>query len=163
MLGAVMVDMRKRNLLAAIVLIAVGTGYAILAHYLPTRHIENATGPSFFPLVVVSGFLILSAALLVRSILPTVSYSVTVQSSLVIPASRYGAGLAAAVVYLAALPYLGFIAANIPLFAVLMILYGERRPARVISGSVVITLLVFFLFREVFQILLPAGILGDLV
>ena len=154
-------EMRKRNLLAAIVLIAVGTGYAILAQYLPTRHIENATGPSFFPLVVVSGFLILSAALLVQSILPIVSY--TVQSSLIIPASRYGAGLAAAVIYLVALPYLGFIAANIPLFAVLMILYGEKRPARVIVGSVVVTLLVFFLFREVFQILLPAGILGDLV
>jgi len=161
MLRGVMGDMRKRNLLAAIVLIAVGTVYAILAQHLPTSHIENATGPSFFPLVVVSGFLILSAALLVQSILPTVSY--TVQSSLIIPASRYGAGLTAAVVYLAALPYLGFIAANIPLFAVLMILYGERRPARVISGSVVITLVVFFLFREVFKILLPAGILRDLV
>ena len=154
-------DMRKRNLLAAIILITVGTGYAILAQHLPTRHIENATGPSFFPLVVVSGFLILSAALLVQSILPKMFY--TVPSIQIIPAGHYGVGLAAAVIYLAALPYLGFIAANIPLFAVLMILYGEKRPTRVIGGSVVITLLVFFLFREVFQILLPVGILGDLV
>ena len=161
MLRGVMGDMRKRNLLAAIVLIAIGTGYAILAQDLPTRNIENATGPSFFPLVVVSGFLILSAALLVQGILPKMSY--TVPSILIIPAGRYGVGLATAIIYLAALPYLGFIAANIPLFAVLMILYGEKRPTRVIGGSVVITLLVFFLFREVFQILLPVGILGDLV
>ena len=153
--------MRRRNLLSAIILIAIGTGYAVLAQDLPTRNIENATGPSFFPLVVISCFLILSAALLVQGILPAVSD--TVPSIPKIPARRYGSGLAAAVIYLAALPYLGFIAANIPLFAVLMILYGEKRPTRVIGGSVVITLLVFFLFREVFQILLPVGILGDLV
>ena len=153
--------MRRRNLLSAIILIAIGTGYAVLAQDLPTRNIENATGPSFFPLVVISCFLILSAALLVQGILPAVSD--TVPSIPKIPARRYGSGLAAAVIYLVALPYLGFIVANIPLFAVLMMLYGEKRLTWVIGGSVIITLLVFFLFREVFQILLPAGVLGNLI
>ena len=153
--------MRKRNLVSAIILIAIGTGYAILAQNLPTRNIENATGPSFFPLVVISCFLILSAALRVQGILPAVSD--TVPSIPKIPARRYGSGLAAAVIYLVALPYLGFIVANIPLFAVLMMLYGEKRLTWVIGGSVIITLLVFFLFRVVFQILLPAGVLGNLI
>ena len=153
--------MRRRNLLSAIILIAIGTGYAVLAQDLPTRNIENATGPSFFPLVVISCFLILSAALLVQGILPAVSD--TVPSIPKIPARRYGSGLAAAAIYLVALPYLGFIVANVPLFAVLMILYGEKRLTWVIGGSVIITLLVFFLFREVFQILLPAGVLGNLI
>ena len=153
--------MRKRNLVSAAILIALGVGYAVLATDLPTRNIENATGPSFFPLVVVSCFLVLSAALLVQGFLPALSGKLPDIPK--IPAGRCGIGLAAAVIYLAALPYLGFIAANIPLFAVLMVLYGEKRPAWVIGGSVVISLLVFSLFREVFQILLPAGILGDLV
>lgn len=153
--------MQKRNLVSAAILIALGVGYAILAVDLPTRNIENATGPSFFPLVVVSCFLVLSAALLIQGILPAVSSKLPDIPK--IPASRHGMGLAAAVIYLAALPYLGFIAANVPLFAVLMMLYGEKRPAWVIGGSVVISLLVFFLFREVFQILLPAGILDGVI
>ena len=153
--------MRRRNLLSAIILIAIGTGYAVLAQDLPTRNIENATGPSFVPLVVISCFLILSAALLVQGILPAVSD--TVPSIPKIPARRYGSGLATAAIYLVALPYLGFIVANIPLFAVLTMLYGEKRLTWVIGGSVIITLLVFFLFREVFQILLPAGVLGNLI
>ena len=153
--------MRKRNLLSAIILIAIGTGYAVLAQDLPTRNIENATGPSFFPLVVVSCFLILSAVLFVQGFLPTISG--TVPSIPNIPAARYGSGLAAAAIYLVALPYLGFIVANVPLFAVLMMLYGEKRLTWVIGGSVVITLLVFFLFREIFQILLPAGVLENLI
>ena len=115
--------MRKRNLLSAIILIAIGTGYAALAQDLPTRNIENATGPSFFPLVVISCFLILSVALLIQGILPAVSD--TVPSIPKIPARRYGSGLATAAIYLVALPYLGFIVANIPLF-VIEIYYSSK-------------------------------------
>ena len=153
--------MRKRNLISAAILIALGIGYAILAVQLPTRNIENATGPSFFPLVVVTGFLILSASLLVQAMLPAELGKVP--ALVKISPAKFGWAFAAAVIYLAALPWLGFIAANIPLFAVLMILYGEKRPAWVIGGSLMISIAVFFVFREVFQIHLPAGILGGVI
>lgn len=155
-------SMRKRNLISAAILIAIGAGYAVFAVQLPTRNIENATGPSFFPLVVVTCFLILAAALLVQAIRGRASLG-AVPVLPKISSGIYGASLAAAVIYLASLPTLGFIAANIPLFAALMVLYGEKRPAWVAAGSIGISLAVFFVFREVFQIQLPAGILGGLV
>ncbi len=154
--------MRKRNLISAAVLIAIGIGYFVLSVQLPTRNIENATGPSFFPLVAVTCFLILAAALLVQALRGRASLG-AVPALPKIPRRIYIWSLAAAVLYLVALPTLGFIAANIPLFAALMVLYGEKRPAWVAAVSIGISLTVFFLFREVFQIQLPSGILGGLV
>ncbi|MBT3886686.1 MAG: tripartite tricarboxylate transporter TctB family protein [Rhodospirillaceae bacterium] len=154
--------MRKRNLISAAILIAIGIGYAVLAVQLPTRNIENATGPSFFPLVVVTGFLILAAALLVQAMRGRANLG-AVPVLAKISRRTYIWSLAAAVLYLVALPYLGFIAANIPLFAALMILYGEKRTVWIAAGSIGICLAIFFVFREVFQIQLPAGILGGLV
>ncbi|HJO86588.1 MAG TPA: tripartite tricarboxylate transporter TctB family protein, partial [Rhodospirillales bacterium] len=67
------------------------------------------------------------------------------------------------VAYFVALPLLGFVVANIMFFAGLMYLYGERRPLWIAAGSILISLIVFFLFREVFQILLPSGILQSVL
>lgn len=153
--------MRKRNLVAAVLLIALGVGYAVLTYDLPSRNIENATGPSFFPWIVGTLLLVLSGTLLIQGILPVVSDKVPKAPE--IPLSRYLIGLVVFVVYLAALPTLGFIAANIPLFACLMVIYGERRPLWVIGGSVIISLASFFVFRDVFQIRLPSGILEGLI
>ena len=44
--------MRKRNLTAGAVLIVLGVVFAYLTSQLPTRAIENATQPSFFPWVI---------------------------------------------------------------------------------------------------------------
>ena len=154
--------MRKRNLISAAVLIAIGIGYFVLSVQLPTRNIENATDPSFFPLVTVTCFLILAAALLVQALRGRASLG-AVPALPKIPRRIYIWSLAAAVLYLVALPTLGFIAANIPLFAALMVLYGEKRPTGVAAVSIGISLAIFFLFREVFQIQLPSGILGGLV
>ncbi len=154
--------MRKRNLISAVVLIAIGISYFVLSVQLPTRNIENATGPSFFPLVTVTGFLVLAAALLFQAIRGRASLG-SVPTLAKISRATYGWAFAAAVLYLVALPSLGFIAANIPLFAALMVLYGEKRPVWVAAGSIGISVAVFFVFREMFQIQLPAGILGGLV
>ena len=153
--------MRTRNLIAAIVLLAIGAGYGFLTATLPTRAIENTTQPSFFPTVVVVLFLILSAILLAQGISSTTSNSVP--EALKISRSKYLIGFVSFVIYLALLPILGFIAANILIFAILMMLYGERRPLWIVGGSALVSLAMFFLFREVFQIRLPGGILESLV
>jgi hypothetical protein len=152
-----MQGMRKRNLLAAIVLIALGVIYGVLTSNLPTRNIENATGPSFFPWIITVCFLSLSIVLLIQGILPMVSDIAPTASG--VPRYRYLSALVVALVYLAVLPELGFIVASIPLYAALMWLYGERRPLWIIGGSVIVTVTTFFLFRDIFQIRLPSGIL----
>jgi putative tricarboxylic transport membrane protein len=153
--------MRSRNLISAIVLLTLGAGYALLTANLPTRAIENTTQPSFFPTVVVVLLLALSAILLVQGIFAIGANSVP--EALKIPARKYLIGFIAFVIYLVLLPILGFIVANILIFAVLMMLYGERRPVWIVGGSVLVSVAMFFLFREVFQIRLPGGVLESLV
>ncbi|MBT7953752.1 MAG: tripartite tricarboxylate transporter TctB family protein [Rhodospirillaceae bacterium] len=152
-----MSNMRRRNLIAAIILLLLCAGYAYLTANLPTRAIENTTQPSFFPWVVTVIMAVLSLGLLAQAFLPTISSDTP--KTFDVPAKRLIYGLVLSVAYFVSLPTLGFVAANIPFFAGLMYLYGERRPLWIAAGSILISLIVFFLFREVFQILLPSGIL----
>ena len=153
--------MRTHNLIAAIILLAIGAGYGFLTANLPTRAIENTTQPSFFPTVIVVLFLSLSSILLFQGIFRISGNDVPDAPN--IASRKYIIGFCAFIVSLALLPTLGFLAANILIFAVLMALYGERRPAWIVGGSVLVALAMFFLFREVFQIRLPGGILESLV
>jgi putative tricarboxylic transport membrane protein len=156
--------MGARNILAAIVLIVLGIVYGALAARLPTRQIDQTTEPSFFPFVVVACVLALSIALLIQGIRARANEAATGATP---PArgakGRAVAALGLAVAYLALLPSLGFLAANIPFFAGLMILFGERRPIWIVVGALGVPVVLFYLFRDVFQILLPAGVLVGLV
>ncbi len=154
-------SMRTRNLIAAIILLAICAGYGYLTANLPSRAIENSTQPSFFPWIVTIILSVLSLSLLVQAFLPMADNGATEKSK--IPPRRGLIGLVIFVVYLVALPYAGFVIANIPLFAALMMLYGERRPVWITGGSTIISLAIFFLFREIFQIRLPAGILDGII
>ena len=153
--------MRRRNLIAAIFLLAIGIGYTVLTAHLPTRDIGSTTQPSFFPWVIAVLFLVLSAALLIQGLRPATSDAVPKAPD--VATNKYLWGGVAFVVYLAALPTLGFLAANIPFFLALMYLYGERRWLWLLGGSIGISIALFFLFREVFQIRLPSGILSGVV
>ena len=153
--------MVPRNIVAAIVLILVGIGYSVLTSNLPTREIEQTTEPSFFPWVVTVCLLALSIALLAQALRGGTAYENLVAFGPEVGAGRYLAGFVAFAVYLVLLPNLGFVAANVPFFVVLMAIYGERRPVWLTVGSVGVSLVLFFLFRELFQIRLPAGVLGD--
>ena len=152
--------MVPRNIFAAIVLILVGIGYGVLTLNLPSREIEQTTEPSFFPGVVTACLLALSIALLAQALRGGAACENLVAFGPEVGAGRYLAGFAAFAVYLVVLPILGFVAANVPFFAVLMAIYGERRPVWLAVGSVGVSLVLFFLFRELFQIRLPAGVLA---
>jgi putative tricarboxylic transport membrane protein len=156
-----MSSMRTRNLIAGVILLLLSIGYGYMTAHLPTRAIENTTQPSFFPWVVATCLVILSVSLLAQSLLPIAKNNVP--NSLGVTGKRLGTALILALAYLTALPLAGFVAANVPLFAGLMILYGERRPVRIGVGSIVISIIVFYIFRELFQIRLPAGVLDSVI
>mgnify|MGYP001242427489 CR=1 FL=1 len=153
--------MRKRNTIAAIFLLALTAGYGLMTSNLPSRAIEESTQPSFFPWIVTCCLSILSALLLAQGVLPLVSTKTP--SPLNVKAWKIFCSLISVVVYLLALPQLGFVVANILLFAVLMLLYGERRPIPLLSGSILVPIAIFFIFRDLFQIRLPPGILGGII
>ncbi len=149
--------MARRNVIAALVLLAFSAVYAVLSGELPDRSIPNTPGPSFFPLVIVTVIAVLSLALLVAGIRELSDERTAVDGA----TTRTGwITLLAFLIYLASFPFLGFLLASIPFFAVLMALYGARSPFRIAVGSLVIPVGLYFLFTGVFQILLPRGPLG---
>ncbi len=156
-----MSSMRSRNLIAGVILLLLSIGYGYMTAHLPTRAIENTTQPSFFPWVVTTCLVILSLSLLAQGLLPIANNNVP--GGLGVSGKRLGIALLLALAYLVALPMAGFIAANVPLFAGLMILYGERRPVWIGAGSIIISIIVFYIFRELFQIRLPAGVLDGVL
>jgi len=153
--------MRRRNIIAAAALLLLSAGYGLLTSQLPERSLPDTPGPPFFPWVNTVILLALSAALLVQGILakpasdaapPSLSFAQRRQTAWVIGAF---------VVYLVILPGLGFVAATVPFFAALMVLFGERRWLRVTLASVGMTLFLYILFRHGFNVFLPRGILPD--
>lgn len=154
-------NMRSRNLVASLFLLLFSAGYAYLTANLATRAIENTTQPSFFPWVITTCLAILSLALLVQTCIP--NFNQTAPKSLSIPSNRLSLALILSIIYLTLLPTLGFFGANILLFSGLMYLYGERRLVQIGTFSILISIIIFYLFREIFQIHLPAGILDGIL
>ncbi len=149
--------MGRRNVIAALVLLALGAGYGVLTTGLPSRTIPDTPEPSFFPWVVTGSLLALAFGLLVQGIR---QWSDGAASEA--PARgthRRFTGLAWFALYLAALPSLGFLVATVPFFAGLMVLYGGARGPWLAVASVAMPAFLFYVFRDGFQILLPLGIL----
>ncbi len=62
--------------------------------------------------------------------------------------------------YVAFLSFAGFVAASVPFFAVLMVLYGERRWIAIGAASLVVPVILVLVFRYVLQVPLPEGVLS---
>ena len=147
--------MARRDLAAACLLLVVTAGFGYLTLRLPDRGLPNTPGPAFFPTVITLALAVLSLALLVRSLSAVAVDQAGLPESI---ALRGWLVLGAFVVYLLAMPTLGFLTASVPFFAVLTWSYGERRPIVVVLTSVVVPAALLLVFRSGFQIFLPRGI-----
>jgi putative tricarboxylic transport membrane protein len=153
--------MRHRNIIAALVLLALGVGYGIFTSQLPVRSLPDTPGPPFFPWINTIVILALSATLLIQGLMQG-------QADEPVPPPAAGRqraiwALGVFVVYLAILPGFGFILATAPFFAALMVLFGEVRPLRVAAGAIIATGLLYLLFRHGFSVFLPTGLLKGTV
>ena len=150
-----MPPMARRNILAALLLLSLGTGYGVMTAALPDRGLPHTPGPAFFPWLIAGGLIVLASALLLHGLAMMREGSG--------PAPPAGAGrkgslaLAWFLGYLAALPYAGFLAASVPFFAGLMLLYGGRSKVFVPLAAIAVPVAVFCLFRYGFHIPLPRG------
>jgi len=148
-------SMARRNIAAALALIAFSVWYALLAHALPVRSLPNTPGPSFFPLLIIACVFALSLALLLKGLLglrgdrERPAEPTTWRQPLL--------ALAGFAVYLAVLPYAGFIVASVAFFAALMWLYGARHRELTAIAALGVPIALYLLFRYGFQIVLPRG------
>jgi putative tricarboxylic transport membrane protein len=150
-------SMARKNIAAAIGLLAFTAWYGVLTAGLPERAImPNTPGPSFFPWLITAALVALSVALLVQGItrLKRENGAAAVPFGFKTPVLA----LASFAVYLAALPFLGFVAASVIFFASLMWLYGSRSPVMIAAGAVLCPVILFVLFRYGFNIILPRGL-----
>lgn len=157
--------MRRRNIIAAAVLIVLSLGYGALTTQLPIRSLPDTPGPPFFPWVNTVILLALSLGLLVQGLRGTGTEDSGQTATSMDATQRRLAlwALGAFIAYLVVLPGLGFMVATVPFFAVLMVLFGERRWLWVAIGSIAMTAFIYVLFRHGFSVFLPRGILPDLL
>ena len=152
--------MSFRNVTAAAVLLAVTVIYAYLTSQLPARTLPNTPDPSFFPWINTVLALVLSGALLYQGLfLKQNKHSL----EKVTKSSSAYLALAIFLVFLIALPYLGFILAAVPFVAVFMWFYGEQRKKVLITGALIIPVFLYLLFRHGFGVMLPRGLLAGLI
>ncbi|MDA0784710.1 MAG: tripartite tricarboxylate transporter TctB family protein [Proteobacteria bacterium] len=151
--------MRRRNIIAAVVLLALGAVYGVLTAQLPVRSLPDTPGPPFFPWINTIVILALSATLLVQGWMAA-DGPLPPQAA---GRRRASWALGVFVVYLAILPGFGFILATAPFFAALMLLFGETRALRVAAGALIATGLLYLLFRHGFNVYLPTGLLKGIV
>jgi len=146
--------MPVKNIIAAITLMIVGIGYGLLAFRLPDRASIGVPGPGFFPELVAGLMVLMSAALLVKG-LTGLRQSNMATGQISFPGKPCGLivwfGL---LIYL--LPFLGFLIVSIPFFAGIMLQSDPYRFRRFAAGAVLIPVVLYYLFRDGFHILLPS-------
>ena len=152
--------MRRKNSIAAIVLIVFAASYCVLTAGLPVRTLPNTPDPSFFPWINMATILILSVWLLVRSLRRPKETALDRDTP---ERNRIITAMGVFVIYLATMPTLGFILATLPFFAAMMVLFGERRPIYVGTGTIAVTAALYLLFRHGFGVFLPRGLLTGIV
>ena len=152
--------MRRKNSIAAIVLIVFAASYGVLTAGLPVRTLPNTPDPSFFPWINMATILILSVWLLVRSLRRPKETALDTDTP---ERNRIITAMGVFVIYLATMPTLGFILATLPFFAAMMVLFGERRPIYVGTGTIAVTAALYLLFRHGFGVFLPRGLLTGIV
>ena len=152
--------MRRKNIIAGVVLIFISLWYGYLTSELPVRTLPNTPDPSFFPWINTIILLLLSVSLLVQGLFFTEE-----GESKIDPVARRLVITSLALFFgsLLILPPLGFVVASIPFFAAMMVLFEERRPIWVASSSIAVTVVLFSVFRYGFGVLLPLGVMDGLV
>jgi hypothetical protein len=154
-------SMKQRNIAAAIVLLLLGMAYGYIAADIPKRSLPDTPDPAFMPWINTILLCSLSLLLLWQAIGAEPAEAVEKRER----GANISAGafLAAFAGYVLLLPGLGFVLASIPFFAIVMMLYGERRKTWIFLGSVVGPILLFAIFRHGFNVILPRGIMGSLL
>jgi putative tricarboxylic transport membrane protein len=153
--------MRNKNVVAALILIALGGVYGYLTAGLPKRSLPDTPDPSFFPWIITACLLILSLALLVQGLKANRGARPDVDTAGGLRAPTVF--LTLFVAYVAALPFTGFVIASVPFFAALMWLYGERRRGWIVVVSVMFPVILVLVFRNGLHIPLPTGALAGLL
>lgn len=152
--------MKRKNIIAGLVLIFISAWYGYLTTGLPIRTLPNTPNPAFFPWINTALMMLLSGSLFIQGLFFTEQGEQKFDKA---AARLTFISLLLFVIYLVAFQKLGFVISSIPFFAAMMVLFDERRPIVVVFSSTTITVLLFCIFRYGFGVFLPLGVTEGLV
>lgn len=147
--------MAQRNLIAGVILTALGIFYGILTVGLPNLSLPGTPGPTLFPWLITTGWVVLSSALLLFGMLGVRNQSKETEKRSL--SKKPFIVLIAFLAYLAVLPFIGFILSSTFFFAGLMWLYGERHKVKITLTSIILPSMIFYIFSIGLGIFLPNG------
>jgi len=146
----------RRELGLGLALSLLAIGYAWLAFRLPVRALKEVVGPDFFPKLLAGLLILLALPLLVRGLSRR---SDRVETEPIDRWARAGLVIALMLVYVWALPRLGFLLATVIYLGVMIRLAGTRRWRAIVGAALAITALIFLSFATLFAVPLPRGLL----
>lgn len=154
-------SVKHRRIAAGIVLLLISIGYGYLTSELPKRTLPDTPDPAFMPWINTIALGVLALLLLRQGERESSSGGAGGDEPIAVaPPTAF---IAAFLVFILLLPYLGFVLSGIPFFAAMMLLFGERRIFRLLAGSVGGPIILFAVFRFGFNIILPRGLIGGLI
>jgi putative tricarboxylic transport membrane protein len=145
--------MSIKNIIAGILLAIIGISFGLLSLKLPDRAAINVPGPDFFPGLISIIVVFLSSMMLLQGLLELVKHG-RQQNTLSIPFKAIVV-LVVIASYIFLLPYLGFLFGGFIFFPIIMFMSGSKKWLAIAICSIVIPLILFYLFRGGFLILLP--------
>lgn len=153
--------MGQKNIIAGVVLILISLTFGYLTSQLPQRTVGGDPGITFFPWIIALSVLVLSIAMTIQGwlIIRQGEAQGETEKTWQRPPIRVIAMIVLYVVFIALLPYLGFLVASVPFFTILMYLYGGRHKVLLTLAGPCIPIAIYFLFRHAFLIPLPKATL----
>jgi putative tricarboxylic transport membrane protein len=153
--------MGQKNIIAGVVLILISLTFGYLTSQLPQRTVGGDPGITFFPWIIALSVLVLSIAMTIQGwlIIRQGEAQGETETTWQRPPTRVIAMIVLYVVFIALLPYLGFLVASVPFFTILMYLYGGRHKVLLTLAGPCIPIAIYFLFRHGFLIPLPKATL----
>lgn len=152
------VRMKRADIIAGILGLALSGYIFFVTAGFPEDQVVRV-GPAFFPRMLAAGLAIFSLILLFNAIIRRQQESDT-HFSLKDPGTRRAIiSLAATIIYCLCFDLLGFITCTIIYLLFLMLLLKERRYVQMTITALVVTMVVFFIFKVLLNITLPMGTL----
>lgn len=147
--------MKKDDILSGCILIAVSIYFLRESNSLPPSSL-GIPGSAFFPRLICFAFVIFGSILIIRSFKKGEAerkITLILKKDLI----RVLAVILLCGIYIFSIPFLGFIFTSILFIVFLMFIFQVKRIGIIILWSFIVTLIIYFIFKILLKVPLPAG------
>jgi len=142
--------------------VAVALAGGFFAWHLASAHQEGGYfRPTTFPLAFAVALVVLALALLgwslARPAVPAPAQDAPPDPDRAGAGSRVAATIVATVLYVVALPWLGYLVSSAAYFGALSLLFGNRRPVSIVVAMILVPAALFLFFEKYMIVLLPSA------